>query len=67
MLGVYWNFTTCIRSDNLDTIAQAITHLLEQEEGCCRLTQLPQLATDLKQLRDLPAWERPRNKGCWLV
>lgn len=73
--NLYWNFTTCIRCDRLDAIVEAITHLLEQEEGCCRLTQVPQLAIDIEQLRDLPVWERPRlwvaglcsGKGGWTI
>lgn len=64
MFGRYWNFTTCIRSDNLAAIAQAVTHLLEQEEGCRRLTQLPQLIIEPEQLRILPGRERPR---LWVV
>jgi len=40
MFDRYWNFTTCIRLDNLTTIADAMTHLLEQEEGCCRYERL---------------------------
>jgi hypothetical protein len=71
----YFNFTTGIRSDNLAAIAQAVTHLLEQEEGCRLITQIPQLAIDLEQLRDLPVWERPRlwifalfsGRGGWTI
>lgn len=32
-----WNYTTCIRSNDLAVIEQAITSLLEQEEYCRRL------------------------------
>lgn len=60
----YWNSTTCIRSDNLDAIAQAITHLLEQEEGCHRLEQLPPLQIDPEQLRSEP---RLLEKQLWIV
>lgn len=64
MFNRYWNFTTCIRSDNLAAIAQAVTRLLEQEEGCRRLIHLPQIVIDLEQLHNLPASERPR---LWIV
>ncbi|MBG1266332.1 hypothetical protein [Nostoc sp. WHI] len=75
MFDRYYNFTTCIRSNNLAAIAQALTRLLEQEEGCRRLTHLPQIASDLEQLHNLPAWERPRlwvislceGKGGWTI
>ncbi|YAG11922.1 hypothetical protein NSTC745_01189 [Nostoc sp. DSM 114161] len=60
MFERYWNFTTCIRSDNFAAIADAMTHLLEQEVGCRRLTQLPEITIDSQKLRYLPAWERPR-------
>lgn len=36
------NFTTCIRSNNINTIEQKLTRLLEAE-GCCRLNELPQI------------------------
>jgi hypothetical protein len=36
----YWNDTTCIHCDNLNTIAQQITHLLEPE-GFSLLNELP--------------------------
>ncbi len=64
MFERYWNFTTCIRSDNLAAIASAMTRLLEQEEGCRRLTHLPEITIDSEQLHHLPAWERPR---LWLI
>lgn len=64
MFDRYWNSTTCIRSDDFAAITQVITSLLEQEEGCCRLTQLPQLSIELEQLRTLPGRERPR---LWVV
>jgi hypothetical protein len=37
----YWNYVSCIQSDNLDDIELAITHLLE-EEGYRRLPDPPQ-------------------------
>ncbi|MBN3925617.1 hypothetical protein [Nostoc sp. NMS4] len=64
MFDRYYNFTTCIRSNNLAAIADAMTHILEQEEGCRRLTHLPEITIDSEQLRYLPAWERPR---LWLI
>lgn len=64
MFERYLNFTTCIRSDNIAAIAHATTHLLEQESGCHRLTQRPQLTIDVEQLRCLRIWERPR---LWVV
>src|SRR5689334_10540435 len=36
----YWNYTTCIRSDNLDLIDQALTNIFEQEDYC-RITKPP--------------------------
>ncbi len=59
MFDRYWNFTTCIRSDNFAAITQAVTDLLEQEESCRRLTQLPQLTIEPEQLCILPGRERP--------
>ncbi|MDF5722763.1 MAG: hypothetical protein PUP91_20255 [Rhizonema sp. PD37] len=50
----YSNFTSCIRSGNLAAIEQGITRLLEQEAGCHRLTELPQLMIDVEQLRRRP-------------
>jgi hypothetical protein len=41
MRSYYWNYTDCIRSDNLDAIELAITRLLE-EEGYRRLPDPPQ-------------------------
>jgi hypothetical protein len=37
----YWNYMSCIQSDNLDAIELAITHLLK-EEGYSRLPNSPQ-------------------------
>ncbi len=50
MLFKYWNYTTCIRSDNLTAIEQAVTHILEQEEGCQRLKQSPPIEFDVEEL-----------------
>ncbi|WP_107666606.1 hypothetical protein [Cyanothece sp. BG0011] len=47
----YWNFTTCIDFNNLDVLEQKINKLLEEEEDCFRLSQLPQLDFEPKQLR----------------
>jgi hypothetical protein len=41
MKSYYWNYTDCIRSDNLDAIELAIIHLLE-EEGYGYLPDAPQ-------------------------
>lgn len=34
------NYTTCIRSDNLDLIEQTLSRIFQQE-GCCRISQPP--------------------------
>jgi hypothetical protein len=47
----YWNFTTCIDFNELDALEREISQLLEQEEGCHRLLQLPQLNCAPEQLR----------------
>jgi hypothetical protein len=57
----YWNFTACIRSDNFDTIEQAVTRLLEQEEGCRRISKPPVPVSELEQLRSLPPWHQPHD------
>jgi len=64
MFERYWNFTSCVHCDNLASIAEAITHLLTQEEGCHLTNHLPQLTIDGEQLRNLRIWERPR---VWIV
>lgn len=51
MFFKYFNFTTCIDFNELDALEQGITQLLEQEEGCHRLFQLPQLNCAPEQLR----------------
>lgn len=60
----YWNYTTCIHSDNIAAIAQAVTQLLEQEEGCHRIPKPPQPVSDLEQL-----YRRPRDiaLNLWIV
>lgn len=65
MFGRYWNFTTCIHCDNLTIIEQAVTNLLEQEEGCRRLSQLPPFTGSLDQLRA----QHPADQSChvWIV
>ncbi|MEH1796292.1 MULTISPECIES: hypothetical protein [unclassified Nostoc] len=40
----YSNYSYCIRSDNLDLIEQAVTHIFEQED--CRRIPLPPLSLD---------------------
>ncbi len=47
----YWNFTTCLDCNNLDILEQKINKLLEEEENCFRLSQLPKLNVEPKQLR----------------
>lgn len=64
MFNRYWNFTTCIRTDNIDAIEQEITHLLEQE-GCRRLTQLPQHEGSLEQIQAVHPWEQSCNP--WII
>lgn len=65
MFNRYWNFTTWIRSNNINAIKQEITHLLEQEEGCRRLTQLPQPEGSLEQIRAVHPWEQSCNP--WII
>ena len=58
------NATTCIRSNALTTIAQAVTYLLEQEEGCHCISQPPQMVSNLKQLRTHPEYTA---SNLWMV
>ena len=58
------NATTCIGSNALTTIAQAVTHLLEQEEGCYCISQPPPTVRDLKQLRTHPEYTA---SDLWMV
>ncbi|MDF5722762.1 MAG: hypothetical protein PUP91_20250 [Rhizonema sp. PD37] len=48
----FWNYTYCIRSDNLDLIEQALSRILELE-GCRRIP-LPTLSIDVEELRSCP-------------
>lgn len=48
----FWNYTTCIRCDNLELIEQALTRIMEQE-GCRRIP-LPPLSMDVEELRRYP-------------
>ena len=59
MNGFYWNFTSCIRSENRTEITSAIVNLVEQEIGYSRLSQLPYLVVNMKKIRHIPMWERP--------
>lgn len=45
-----WNYTTCIRSDNLAAIEQATTDILEQEEGCRRLPRPFQRTSNIERI-----------------
>ena len=60
----YWNYTTCIEFKNFNILEQKVTQLLETEEGCRRLSQLPELKYTLNQLRNHP-WERLPN--LWII
>jgi hypothetical protein len=60
MFKMYRSYTSCIRSKNINAIAEALTHLMEREKGCKRLSQLPELSFDPKQLHDLKIQDRPR-------
>ena len=59
MHGFYCNFTTYIRSDNRTTVAKAIVNLLEQEEDCYLLPQLPSLTVEIEKLRYPNLGQRP--------
>ena len=70
------NATTCIRSNELTVIAQAVSHLLEQEEGCHCISQPPQSTDDLEQLYYHPEYTAsylwmvglfPRDNGWTIV
>jgi hypothetical protein len=60
VLFKYWNYTTCIHSDNLDAIEREITLLLDQEEGTHRLYRLPQLSCNLEELHSR-SWDKLPN------
>lgn len=65
MFNRYWNFTTCIRCDDLTAIEKALTSLLEQEQGCRSHSQLPPLVGSLEQLQA----QHPSDQSChvWIV
>lgn len=56
MFFKYANVTTCIRLDNLAAITQSMTQLLEQEQGCSRISKPPQQVIDLEQLFSHPEY-----------
>lgn len=61
----YWNYTTCIDFNDLDALEKKITQLLEQEDGCHRLFQLPQLNCEPEQLQlNYPEEKLP---NLWIV
>jgi hypothetical protein len=60
----YFNYTSCIRSQNINAITEIITNILEQEKGCQRLLRLPELAFDVEKLNSLKIWERSR---LWVI
>lgn len=44
----YYNYTYCIRCDNLERIEQALTRIFEQED--CHRISLPPLSVDIEEL-----------------
>ncbi len=61
----YWNFTTCIDCNDLNVLEREIIQLLEQEEGCYCLAQLPKLDFEPEQLRlNYPEEKLP---NLWIV
>jgi len=60
----YWNYTTCIESENFNILEQKVTRLLETEKKCRRLSQPPELQYTLNQLLNRP-WEKLSN--LWII
>lgn len=54
----YWNYTTCVRFNNLDLIEQALTRIFEQE-GCRRIPKPPLPQNPLPSMKELHSrpWE----------
>ena len=47
----YWNYTSCIDFDELQTLEKTITQLLEKEDECYRTYTLPELIYDPELIR----------------
>ena len=47
----YWNYTTCINFDELQTLEETISQLLEKEDGCHRIYTLPELIYNPELIR----------------
>lgn len=62
----YWNYTTCIEYDNLDILESSITEILEQEEGCQRIFELPKLNIDW-QKRSRYTYLEQELSDLWIV
>lgn len=58
MLSKYWNFTSCIHSSSRNQIRSAIIDLLEQEQGCRVLPNLPYLVLNTEKIKQLNILER---------
>ena len=64
----YWNYTTCIEYDNLDVLESSITEILEQEEGCQRIFELPSLNLDWQeQSRSRYTYLEQELSDLWIV
>lgn len=57
MWSRYFNYTTCIRCDDLTAVEQAITNLLEQEGGL-QIDQLPPLEGSPEQIEKDDSWKQ---------
>jgi hypothetical protein len=64
MSRYYSNYTTCLHCDDLVVIQQAMTNLLEQEGGC-RISQLPPLEVSVEELTRNNTWYQICN--FWIV
>lgn len=60
----YWNYTTCIEFNSLNILEKKITELLEQEDGCHRIYELPKLNFDLKQSSN---YTQEKIPNLWIV
>lgn len=63
MWSRYFNYTTCIRCDDLTVVEQAIANLLEREGGS-RLGQLPPLEGSPEQIKEDGSW---KQRCIWMV
>ena len=66
----YWNFTTCIDFDELQTLEETISQLLEKEDGCHRIYSLPELSYKPELIRNLVPFSSSigeKSSNLWVI